>query len=135
MSLAHDVRDVLAGAGLVTLAPAAGFTWFERFMPDTPDVAVVFYESPAGRDPELNHSFRPILNPRFQIRNRGLPNDDDAAEATARAIYDALLAVTNEHLASGDWYLGIFPVGYFGFLHRDKLGRAEFVANYEAKRD
>lgn len=133
MSLLADMRTLLVTAGHVT----AG-TFYERIIPDTPDAIVAYYDSPAGRGADRTHSLTAkILFPRFQIRARGTRHDTDpdTAETLIKSIHDELDGKANTTLASGRRALLIEAVGYYGFLRRDHLGRAEYVANFEAQMD
>lgn len=133
MNVAFDIGAILAAAGLVTLSPAPNFTWFERFMPDTPDDVTVIFEY-EGQPPRRTHDdFGAIDRPRFQIVTRGVPGNDAAAKARADSIRAALDGIVDTELASGARAIVIRSLGFFGFLKRDQLSRAHFAANYEAE--
>jgi len=131
VNVSSDIGALLAAAGLVTLAPASGFTWFERFMPDAPDDVTVIFEY-EGQPPRRTHDeFGAIERPRFQIVTRGVPGNDATAKTRADSIREVLDGVIDTPLASGARAIVIRSLGFFGFLKRDTLSRAHFAGNYE----
>jgi hypothetical protein len=123
-----DVADHLAAAGIATETLVKGTNLFLNSKPDSPEIAVVLYETAQQRPTHTFGTGAPAFEFRgIQVVARAASHT--VAESLARDIFDVLNLVVNETVGSTvvlrcEAQQSPFP------LQRDSQHRMEFVCNY-----
>ena len=127
MSLLTEVSGYLV-ANVTAQDLVLGNNLFLNSKPDTPDIAVVLYETAAERPTDLYGTGAPAYEHRgMQVIARASAHA--VAETLARDVWATLLLIVNETIGSTRYLRGEALQSPFP-LQRDLKHRMEFACNY-----
>lgn len=127
MAAIESIADKIASGGYGTV----GTSIFIGLMPDSPDAAVVLYESPGPGVIEHFGGGISLDHITIQVSVRGARDDYPTARNLADDIRKYLAAVTEETV-SGVRILRMRPEGYVNSIGRDDEDRPLFTMNFIA---